>query len=1179
MSFFKIAFASLKRVKSRTFLTVLAIALGTGLLTGIMILSTSYIDSYLEGVSNQLGFTDIVGRHHSNTTEGNDLFDIDEIDTGNTSFTDIPWYLNHTLRIGYYDYFTPHSLISQHEAFRTKIFGIDPIGDRDYGYAEIIDSDYSLEKNDTIEDILKASSTYCVITTWVADTYDIDVDDVIYMPNRNSTTNDMDDSSTWNAYTVKAIINDYGEGMDISYSTKYKDVSYSINRRAIFITINEMRKVQNITDNRINIVYLHVKLAQLSTAQKDLQDNLPSEEFYFDNVKSNMMDQVGDSIFSMMLVLIIFTMISLIVSSMLIVNIQLMSVSEQKYETGVLRAIGTYKPEIFKLFFYQAFILGILGSLFGIILGIGIIPLLKSAFFVQAPGTEPPFVLAIKYNVIILLSSFGVGLIITIIGGVFPAYLSTRADIIQSLRSLSPVKKRNLIKQAIFPIAGAIMAGIGYIIIARNPRDVVMALLGIIPFILGIIIVSSVLVPILSKLTSYLLKGILGAFRQLTDENLKKNPHQTQITFTMFTLSIAFLLLISNTLTSIKRAQVSAVPRILGNDIRISSEGSTYGIDDILLADTDIINKSVQNATLFGGVRIKIDDYGVRIADTVREPKVTMYIIEPTKFIGLISGIKLTAPTDETVTSVFNQLDSEDKTVLIWETLANANHINKTIDDTVNISIDPTSFPYSEEPYDFDAKVIGVFGLVPGFDETWQDSWETNNAETEGNYFIFISWNTLKGIINDAFSNYPDLDYVIKYDDHDVDYWDYPLFNGSYVREILSSVPGITLAERVWDENASSRVGLEKYELADLINESRFIYTHTLFQNTSIKGMTNWAYRRHSWFNSIQDALKNGTHQAVITYDINQTLGIGIDDNITLWFQNATGATIQANFTVAGIVHIDGSVEAINFNSLNPYIEGNIAVAADDSTVVVVDMNWSEQKMHTDFIYEFWVDIDDYFDRHLSLIEYMSNLLGADYIIADIRWLFTSYFSYAPFWIIEVADGYTQEEVVEKIKAFLIERLMPVISYTTVDEMTAQYADQIDFQKSFFNIILTFALLISVIGIMISMIIAVNNRVREIGVLRAIGTKKGEVARMILGETLILIIIGLLLGFLISIASSYMLLQGLPLDKIFYVRLIIDYQTVIMLVIVVIISAIGCSIYPAHIALKLEIIEAIRKIA
>jgi putative ABC transport system permease protein len=64
------------------------------------------------------------------------------------------------------------------------------------------------------------------------------------------------------------------------------------------------------------------------------------------------------------------------------------------------------------------------------------------------------------------------------------------------------------------------------------------------------------------------------------------------------------------------------------------------------------------------------------------------------------------------------------------------------------------------------------------------------------------------------------------------------------------------------------------------------------------------------------------------------------------------------------------------------------------------------------------------------------------------------------------------------------------------------------------------ALLVGAIGTLNTMVMSVFERVREIGVLRAIGWRKSRVVRLILGESLVLAALGAVTGTLVAVAAT-----------------------------------------------------------
>jgi len=707
-------------------------------------------------------------------------------------------------------------------------------------------------------------------------------------------------------------------------------------------------------------------------------------------------------------------------------------------------------------------------------------------------------------------------------------------------------------------------------------------LIGIIPFIIGLIILSTVLVPILSKGFSYVFSFFLGPFRKVTNENLKRNPNQTKITFIMFGLAIAFLVMVSNVLHSMDKIIYKAAPRYLGADIRVSSEGSTFGMDEILIDDNGIIDGAIEKATLLNGIRVKVDDYG-KWKDEAKEPRVTLYIIEGKKFEETVNDIEMMDSDDMSNEEIFEKLDEDLNTAIICKQLAGKDHLNKEIGDKIEIDVDD---------FEFDLEIIGITEFISGFSETWEEPHDIVPADENGRYCIFVSWNTIKPLINNYFDWLPEADLVIKGDDHDYDFWDFPLINRTYVRNKIDQYSlnnhyenKIQIAERIWDQNKTSIISNASIIDYLNLNENNSINVHIAFENITLKGTTEFAYKRYEQFETVQDALTNGTNQCVITSDINTSLGLGIDDELLMWYENSTGDPVMKPLKIAGIIEISSTIEAINFHSQNPYISGNYDVAADDTTAIIVDINVNASNnkllLYEDFfndssVYQFWIKLSDYFDDHLKIISDLKKLFGLDYIIADMRWLFTRDYAYAPVWLIQVEDDFSQEEALERVKEFLLLNKMPAISWRTIDDLREQYSDQINFQKAFFNIVLSFALMIAVLGVMINMLISISIRKREIGMMRAIGIYKKELIKMILGETLILVFSGFLIGTIIGTLAANQMLLGLPMDTVFDLKLYIDYWTIFILFSITIIASIVAAVLPCYRVLKLDVVNAIR---
>lgn len=132
---------------------------------------------------------------------------------------------------------------------------------------------------------------------------------------------------------------------------------------------------------------------------------------------------------SITIVLIFFSSISLIVSSIMIGIVTYISVLERTKEIGILRSLGARKKDISRVFNAENFIIGISSGILGIIITkLLIIPvniIIKNL-------TSLSNLAFLSFNHVILLII--ISLFITLLGGFIPSKTFSNKNIIDSLR-------------------------------------------------------------------------------------------------------------------------------------------------------------------------------------------------------------------------------------------------------------------------------------------------------------------------------------------------------------------------------------------------------------------------------------------------------------------------------------------------------------------------------------------------------------------------------------------------------------------------------------------------------------------------------------------------------------------------------------------------------------------------
>ena len=109
----------------------------------------------------------------------------------------------------------------------------------------------------------------------------------------------------------------------------------------------------------------------------------------------------------------------------------------------------------------------------------------------------------------------------------------------------------------------------------------------------------------------------------------------------------------------------------------------------------------------------------------------------------------------------------------------------------------------------------------------------------------------------------------------------------------------------------------------------------------------------------------------------------------------------------------------------------------------------------------------------------------------------------------------------------IVSRDYPNLAVLSNEELKSKVEDQVNQQFGIFYAIVGVAIFASLFGIVNTLTMSVIERTREIGVLRALGASRWQVRRSIADESLVIGLIGALLGIAVGTGLGYALLQGL----------------------------------------------------
>ncbi|HZD43626.1 MAG TPA: ABC transporter permease [Methanomicrobiales archaeon] len=174
-----------------------------------------------------------------------------------------------------------------------------------------------------------------------------------------------------------------------------------------------------------------------------------------------------------------------------------------------------------------------------------------------------------------------------------------------------------------------------------------------------------------------------------------------------------------------------------------------------------------------------------------------------------------------------------------------------------------------------------------------------------------------------------------------------------------------------------------------------------------------------------------------------------------------------------------------------------------------------------------------------------------------------------------VLDDINDVSAAEDAITSLLNRKEDVVTVSDSSSRLETITSTLGTMTGFVMSIAGISLVVAAVSIFNVMMMSVTERIREIGILRSIGTQKGEIRRMFIYESVILGFVGAGIGAVASIAIGYLVVLAMvgSTDYFFTAESLV-YVPLAMLVGVVVCVCSG--VYPAWRASNLDPIEALR---
>ena len=250
--------------------------------------------------------------------------------------------------------------------------------------------------------------------------------------------------------------------------------------------------------------------------------------------------------------LLFFAGTSLFVGAFLVFNALSMTILERTRELGMLRALGSTRAMIARSVVVEAMVLGVLGSLLGVLFGYGmargLVYLFGKAFLFE--------ITSLILSPFALVSAVVVGIAVTVVAALYPAIKAGRVSPVTAMRARSATAETRPSRgtSILAPVLGLVLAGAGvpwiyYLAknLSANLGGLIYAsgITAIIAAFLGISLVIPILVRPLAALFSPVLRLLFGVEGRMAAANATRNRGRTALTAAALMVGISLVVAFS----------------------------------------------------------------------------------------------------------------------------------------------------------------------------------------------------------------------------------------------------------------------------------------------------------------------------------------------------------------------------------------------------------------------------------------------------------------------------------------------------------------------------------------------------------------------------------------------------------------------------------------------------------
>jgi putative ABC transport system permease protein len=369
-------------------------------------------------------------------------------------------------------------------------------------------------------------------------------------------------------------INYAGRDIDVSVADLLEPIDGLTRQTFDGLLLVDIATAQEITGrfgrvDRVDIILPDEDTGNLQAIQEVLPPGvlvLPNE------VRSGTVEQITAAF---RLNLTALSLLALVVALFLIYNTMTFSVVQRRPLFGTLRSLGVTRVEVFLMVVSEAFVIGLLGTIIGTLLGI---LMGRGAVGLVSQTINDLFFVATVQNIPLpvnsLLKGIALGILATVITAAFPAW---EAASVPPRTALSRANLESKAQRVIhwLGIAGVLIIIVGFIVLAFSGSSLLLSFVGTFAAIFGFAILTPTFTVWLMTAANQLTSRIWGLLGRMAPREVVNSISRTSIAVAALMVAIAVTIGVSLMVGSFRFTVETWMNQILHGDVYVSVPGAT----------------------------------------------------------------------------------------------------------------------------------------------------------------------------------------------------------------------------------------------------------------------------------------------------------------------------------------------------------------------------------------------------------------------------------------------------------------------------------------------------------------------------------------------------------------------------------------------------------------------------